>query len=285
MKTPLHNLFAHFSILCFRANLKIVLSLPILGLMLLLASCEKRGNLCSQVTTPGYYEHGFKILEPLADTLMETDTAYTNRLLAFKGNANYNNISWTIGNDPRRFSTQIVRLTFPSTGRVTAKLSAEGENRNCQLVQFTKEGAVELVKDDGTVVSPLRGDYLGYNTDNPIDTFTVSIKFWKGSRYPFWSEGAYSVDNLPKGHKDTTKEINGLRRPEIEGIFPRATGYKNIAINETGFWFLQHIKGYGQLKRGIRDTLVFNYTQLDTLRVNQTGQYVYFRKKFVGIRK
>ena len=159
-----------------------------------------------------------------------------------------------------------------------------GINKFCTPEQFTKTMPFVFLNDNGTIISPIVGSYHGYNIDKPSDTFTVSIKFWIGVRYPWWSNGAYSVENLPKGYFDTTQNFNGYKRPEIKGIIS-SNGYKNIAIDKSGYWPATGIKGYGNLKRGINDTLQFAYTVIDTIKFNQTGKLSFSKKTFLGLKK
>jgi hypothetical protein len=252
-----------------------------ISLTTLIICCRKKEVACNNSAGGNF---GFKSYEFVLDTILETDTSFANRDIVFKANSNYSNIAWTIGNDPRTFTTSSVNLKFISPDNIMVKLNAVGINKNCTSEQFTKAIPFVLLDDGGSIKSPLIGSYKGYNTDKPNDTFTVSIKFWVGSRYPWWSNGAYSVDNLPKGYIDSTQNINGISIPEIKGIIA-STGYKNIAIDKSGNFPALGVKGYGNLKRGTVDTLLFSYSIIDTLKFSQTGQLSYIKKTFLGVKK
>lgn len=227
---------------------------------------------------------GFYIGEYVKDTFMQTDTSFTNREIIFNANENYDSISWKIGDDPRRFTNKAVALRFLTTENLSATLSAHRLNSDCSHTPFTSTQSLVLLTDNGTVISPLVGEYHGYNTDRPSDTFTVAVRFWKDPRYTWWSTGAYSIDNLPKGYRDTTKNINGVPVHEITGIIS-ATGYKNMAYDLSGTIPAAGIKGYATLRRGLPDTLMANYTLIDTARLLHTGQLVYLKKQFIGLKK
>lgn len=246
-----------------------------------LSSCKRNNEICNPSLNGNF---DFQIYEYVLDTILETDTAYINKDIFFKTNPAFTNTSWTIGNDPRIFTTNIVNLKFFNPENINVKLSATGINKFCSSEQFTVSKPFVLLDDNGTIKSPLIGTYQGYNSDKPSDTFTISIKFWFGLRYPWWGNGAYSVENLPKGYVDSTQNFNGFNRPEIKGIIA-STGYKNIAIDKSGYFPAAGIKGYGNLRRGLADTLLFTYTIIDTLKFNQTGQLEYLKKIFKGIKK
>lgn len=247
----------------------------------MLAGCKKNEVGCSSSLTGKF---GFTIYEAVLDSIFATDTSFANREIVFKTNGHYSNILWKIGDDPRSFVSPRIALKFLNPENITVQLRAVGSNKTCDIEEFFSTSGITLLPSDGSIKSPMVGSYRGYNVDNPQDTFTVSIKFWHGARYPWWSDGAYSVENLPRGYSDTTKEINGIRVPEIKGIVATA-GYKNIAIDQSGNYPASGIKGYGNLRRGGSDTLYFSYSLMDTLRLVQTGQFSYIKKEFLGIKE
>lgn len=249
--------------------------------LILLIRCTRNKEQCnenSQSIT------GFNIAEFVLDSAMQADTAFTNRDILFKTNSSYSNIIWKIGDDPRLFTNSVVSLKFLSPGSIVSTLSAQQLNSSCQYESFTSSGQVVLLPDDGSIQSPLVGEYHGFNTDSPSDTFTVAVRYWAGARYPWWPTGAYSVDNLPHGYLDTTQNFNGYSRPEIKGIIV-SNSYKNMAFDKSGNIPAAGIKGYASLKRGLSDTLIANYTLIDTARFTNTGQLTYLRKTFIGIKK
>lgn len=249
-------------------------------ILLVLSNCSKKKDVCNVSATSNF---GFKAYEYVLDTALLTDTSFVNRDIVFKTNSAYSNISWKIGGDPRIFTNSSVRLKFLTPENLTITLKGDAVNQFCNTEQLTGTMPFVLLDDNGLIQSPLVGYYHGYNVDKPSDTFTVAIKFWFGTRYPWWSSGAYSVENLPKGFIDSTQNFNGYSRPEIRGIIS-STGYKNIAIDKSGNFSAAGIKGYGSLRRGARDSLLFNYTIIDTARFNQTGQLTYIKKSFFGIK-
>lgn len=253
----------------------------LLLITVILAGCSREKNACPAYTGKSF---GFNIYEVIQDTILPTDTAFAGRPVYFKSNSDYQQINWTVGGDPRIFTTPTINLQFSSPTELNVRLKALDYLPTCTQQEFASQKHMVILPADGTVQSPLVGQYKGINQDKPHDSFTVSIKFWKGDRYPFWSTGAYSVENLPQGFVDSTQNFNGLLRPEVKGIIA-TTGYYNIGIDRSGNYPAQGIKGYGSLRRGASDSLIVNYTLMDTAWFTQTGQFRYFSKTFIGIKK
>lgn len=249
-------------------------------IIILLAGCKKSDDSCK------YYsgiEAGFNSYEYVLDTVLQTDTSFVDKDIFFKTNETYSTVLWNIGADPRTFNTQSVNLRFSVPENLDVTLKGTSVDQYCNPQNFAQTKPFVVLENNGLVKSPLIGSYKGYNIGNPNDTFTVIIKFWIGARYNWWNNGAYSVENLPKGYIDTTQNFNGYSRPEIKGIIA-STGYKNIAIDKHDNFYASGIKGYGGLKRGAIDTLLFNYKIIDTLKFNQTGQISYLQKTFIGLK-
>lgn len=225
------------------------------------------------------YKGDFTILEEVGDTLLPTDTCYAYRRIRFNASKDFITFNWVVGDPINTFSTRSFDLAFSGSNKINVKLNG--------LLRDKKDTSISktlVIYQPRELTSPLVGSYLGSNTDNLKDTFTVSIRYWFGSRYPWWSDGAYSIDNLPKNYRDTTQNFNEYYRPEIEGIVS-STGYKNLFFDKTANIPAQGIKGYASLHRGIRDTLIVNYTVLDMQKYNLDNSLVTIKKQFVGIKK
>lgn len=253
----------------------------IITLFIFLSSCKKNKDTCYQYTGKKF---GFNTFEFVLDTLMQSDTVYTDNDIFIKANENYSNIKWKIGNDPRLFMSSTVNLRFSDPELINISIKALSFNQSCNTEEKEYSNVLAVLPNDGSKVSPLVGDYVGYNADNPKDTFSVKIKYWFGQRYNWWSNGAYSVENLPKGYLDSTQNWNGYQRPEVTGIIA-STGYKNLAIDKSGNLLSLGIKGYASLRSGIRDSLLFTYSIIDTAALNRSGQLVYLQKKYIGLKK
>lgn len=258
----------------------IIIIFGILTFYILQTSC----NSCKKEAAciPTYQSQvGFNCCEVLKDTFLPTDTAYINRLLVFQANKFNDSIKFKIGDDPRIFNSNFVSLFFRDQQTIKVNYNAIFNN-GCQTTIDSLTKSITLVQDDTNHISPLVGSYLGYNTDNPNDTFSIAIKFWIGPRYPWWQRGTYTLDNLPKGYKDAgTRTFNGYSRPEITGL-DISVGYKNLTVNESNTIPPQGIKGYASLKRGSPDTLIFNYRLEEYL---PNFQIKYHQKQFIGIKK
>lgn len=218
------------------------------------------------------------VLESVGDTLLPSDTCYSTRLVSFQCTKNFINPQWIIGEYTYSQGVRSVNLIFP-----------EPDHINITFTGHLSQTKDTVIKKQVTIVnasehiSPLVGQYLGYNTDLKNDTFRIRIEYWFGSRYMWWLNGAYSISNLPRNYKDTTQNFNGYTRPEIQGIIA-STGYRNMSFDKSGNILASGIKGYASLKRGLRDTLVINYTVLDSLKYHQNNLISYIKKTFVGIR-
>lgn len=244
-------------------------------------SCTKTTKPCNSIQSERI---GFDICEKIADTLLPTDTAYENYSIFFKSNENYRNIKWKIGEDTRSFSEPLVNIIFSNPEDINVKLSAYQANPCDAGKDTTVSKSFTILKDDGTIISPIVGKYIGYEKGNESKLFVIELKYWFGSRYPWWQKGAYSIHNLPNGFKDSTQNFNGAFRPEIDGIVV-SNGYKNFSFNKSGFIPALGIKGAGSLKRGAMDSLIINYSVIDTAIYKQSGTISYLLKKFIGIRQ
>ena len=240
-----------------------------------MCACKKN----DKVLTVAHYKGDFSILEEVGDTSLVSDTCYSLRRITFKASRDFITFNWKIGNISNTFITPSFDFVFPESDQFDIKLHGLLLNR-----QDTAISKLLVIYQPRELISPLVGNYLGHNIDNINDTFTISINYWFGERYPWWKDGAYSIRNLPKGYKDSTQNFNGYNRPEIQGIVS-ATGYKNLAFDKSGNIPAQGIKGYASLHRGISDSLIINYKVLDTQKFNSDNSIIYINKQFIGLKK
>jgi hypothetical protein len=231
------------------------------------------------VTNPKKLQPDFSIYEQVGDTLLPSDTCYALSKVTFAASDGFRDYKWVVGNPANTFYTKSFSLTFDGAEDIQVQLS--GNFANQPSVSLSKQLTIYYPTQR---VSPLVGQFRGHNTNAPNDTFTVSVDYWFGQRYPWWSQGAYSISNLPKGFTDTTQNFNGSYRPEITGIIS-STGYKNMAFDRSGNIPAQGIKGYATIKRGQQDTLVVHYTTIDMAYYNATQKIQLIEKQFIGIRK
>lgn len=265
----------------FKTTKKLKMKLiSLLFIIIVVGSCKKSNNDCLGNINS---KIGFQIYEQVGDTLLPTDTAYEGANIFFKTDESYSNIKWKIGNDPREFNTPIVNLRFNKEETITTTLNAIAVSM-CQPKIDVSQQAFSIIRNDGSKVSPIVGTFIGSNVDDLSDSFIVEVKFWYGTRYSWWNNGAYSIHNLPYGYKDSSQNFNGFVRPEIDGIVC-SNGYKNLSLDKSGFIPAKGIKGYCILKQGIKDTLLINYTVIDIVKYNQNRLITYITKKFIGLRK
>lgn len=250
------------------------------GLLIFFWSCRKTEKLdCASVQqSPVIIE----TLESVGDTLLNTDTAFTNRRIYFQTKGSYRNINWTVGADPRNFNAILFSLVFLNSEMLSVSLSANEDTR-CGNYNRSGTKILTIVPGDGSIVSPLKGKYKGFIVGKESDLFDVEIKFWRSPKYTWASEGFYSIHNLPRGFKDTTREINGVPCPELDGVecYP---GYHNMAYNTFNNVRTMGLKGVASIRRNPSDTLHLSFTTFDTAIYRQTGRFVYVNQKFIGIK-
>lgn len=240
-----------------------------------LVSCNKP-QLYEKPTSP---TSNFSIMESVGDTLLPTDTCYSLRLVSFQATKEIRNPKWIIGGTSYASNSSNIDLIFQTRNEIDIKLMGSLFDNTDTIIE--KHLTILNPRD---IISPLAGEYLGSNIDSKSDTFRVSINYWFGSRYSWWSNGAYSITNLPNNYKDKTQNFNGFQRPEIKGIIA-STGYKNMAFDKSGNILASCIKGYASIKRGFSDTLIINYRILDTSKYYHNGILSYLDKTFIGIKK
>ncbi|HMQ48926.1 MAG TPA: hypothetical protein PKA00_15755 [Saprospiraceae bacterium] len=123
----------------------------------------------------------------IADTLMEGYRAY----FAAKNRENIERYEWKIGSDPRTFEGPHLELDFYDfEGNVTVRLVTHAKNKNdCLNASELTDTAYQdfTVVDLGYYGSPIFGEYLGANEDNPAETYTVTLigegpDLWQSSR-------------------------------------------------------------------------------------------------------
>ena len=102
---------------------------------LVIFSCVKNRN-----TAKCYDENsnfGFTINELVADTVLQTDTVFQNRLTFFKANENYTNLKWTFDGN-HLYTDRVINLLFPIATKVSVNLSATIVH--CNSYQYHIEG-------------------------------------------------------------------------------------------------------------------------------------------------
>jgi hypothetical protein len=246
----------------------------VLAYSISVTSCDRKEVLC-----PTLENFGFTINEKVGAYFIPSDSVYEKATILFKTNESFKNTVWKIGSGQRQYSGDEVQLFFPSPDDIAINLRATTVS-SCNIMGKTASAQLHILSSE--LKSPLKGNYIGTNEDSPGTVFSVSIKFWRGERYSWWPEGAFSVHNLPEGYKDSSQNFNGMRRPEIDGIVC-SNSYKTISFNKGGNISAQGLKGYGFLSNN-NDSIIIRYEVLDTTKLNQSSTIKYISKTFRGKR-
>jgi hypothetical protein len=198
-------------------------------------------------------------------------------------NTSFDSLRWIVGNSQNTSTQRAYQLAFgmPETG---IEVQLTGYKRNTALNCFPGVPDIQTVKKTFSVVAPdnnipITGSFFGYNTDNPADTFTITIRFEPDRNW-------LVVKNFPKGNMGYPY---GILPPSIQayvGIAPKFYGYNYILFdNENGS---VSTPGFGPLN-GIakvtgRNQVEINYQQFMTK--DALGSWTNPKqRKFTGVRK
>ena len=184
-----------------------------LSILISLLSCRKNNHdPCLNAVQPVL---SFNIREVVYDSSYVTDTMYSHNAVIFETVGEYDSVKWNIGSDPRifkeaRFVYASGRFTGIPVGQLEIKLTAyKAPNVKCYpddkgIYSASKTLTIVDAYTKGSLTkSPLLGHYHGYNTDNPLDTFTVRIEYFDSAKYDlthFGRQNFYWISNLPKGY-------------------------------------------------------------------------------------
>jgi len=240
---------------------------------LLLYGCKKNdNNPCDGKTLP---VAEFEVKEVVGDTAFTADTVFRNNLVRFEALTRYESVTWKIGNDSRVFTTPDFTLSFyRELGKYSVEFRGTNPPSSCfpndsGIYKGTKQFVVvEQIEKPILTISPLIGRYHGFSSDNPTDTFTVTIKYFDSTKYNILYTGSqnfYYLNNLPNGFTDFTSD-RAMRYPELQHGIKMQMGYKSFAYDYASCF----TAGKGWLSN---DTLYVLY-----------GNSVCGRKKFIGTR-
>ena len=241
-------------------------------------SCKKNNtvaeNPCSNQVP---FKADFTMLEKVGDSSYSTDTALAPGYISFKAKGTYDSVKWTIGGPQNTFTNKDVRLYFDQPqGKIDVTfIGYKRPNLTC----FPNEKSSDTITKSLVVAAknrdvPFVGHYVGYNTDNPTDTFSVWIKYHN-------SNWGYFVKNIPKGCPGYTNPSDG-GYPLNVGL-EVAVGYKLFQFGR-GSMSCNTVYGYGALSK-LNDTLSIQY-----LFYPRTGTGAFdfgpqTKKTFIGVRK
>jgi hypothetical protein len=245
--------------------------------LLVVLGCKKRieVNPCEGLEPPTA-EFYFK--EVLTDTAFYADTIFRNNYVNFVASKTYQTVQWEIGSDPRDFTSANFNLSFHNilgtlnihfTGRATPNTQCFPADNG--IYTGTKKLTVlEQFEKPFLTISPMVGRYTGAFTNNPNDTFTVSIDYFDSTKYDVTLTGGknfYWISNMPKGFRDTTSEP-ARQYPELRyGQRPKM-GYKSLQFGHGSS--IRSGKGSANLDNDILKVYYYN---------SLTGRQIFIGKR------
>lgn len=254
------------------------LSLLLLLTLLSFSSCKKQKVNPSPCAGKVRQEADFVIKEHVGHRTFSADTVFRDNYVTFEAIGDFESVEWKIGDDPRKFTTEEVTLSFHQfLGTIDIYLKAfKKPDTKC----FTDDDGVYELTKTLTVVeqfdkafltkSPLIGRYKGYNEGSPKDTFTVRVEYFDDEKYStgtFGTHNFYWLSNLPKDFFwDGGSQAYG--NPELHQGQQMDMGYKTFSVGTN----TQCSAGTGWLSN-------------DTLYVDYGIDAGNCKKRFIGIRQ
>ncbi|WP_416439418.1 hypothetical protein [Phnomibacter sp. MR] len=228
---------------------RFALAIVMMG-MLLSSKCSKDPitvppDPCAGITP---FKADFVMLEEVGDTSFQVfDSAIINRFISFKAVGQYDSVKWEIGNSQNVFKKSSVSLYFNVLeNRIPVKFTGYNtKGANCFPATPTVQTVTKYLTIVPETLAAAIGKFHGYNTDNPADTFTITLQ---RSPYDLY------VKNLPKG---------------CEGYFPSqgytyyllgviaAQGFNGFVSKGTPAWLCGKLEARGYLVN--KDTIMIHY--------------------------
>jgi len=260
--------------------MRLQLTAILLSIILISAKCSRDDDLpfdaCKDKVA---FKADFTIEEKIGDTSFITNRALAPGYLFFKAKGEYDSVRWFIG-DPQNTSTRFNHVLYFEQAEGNVQVTFIGY-RKPKTQCFPNEKTIDTLKKTVTIVprdnkAAIVGRYLGYNTNNPSDTFSVYIN--ADNSVGIWQ---YFVKNLPK---NCPGAFSGSDAP------PRFIGLNVSAGNfafsiDNGSTVCRAVIGFGYLKT--YDTLTINYT---VTPMSSGPPFIYYENErkeftFIGIRK
>ncbi|MCC6761348.1 MAG: hypothetical protein IT252_09035 [Chitinophagaceae bacterium] len=202
---------------------RFALAIVVMG-MLLSSKCSKDPipevpDPCADITP---FKADFEMLEEVGDTSFQVfDSAIINRFITFKAVGQYDSVKWEIGNSQNVFKKNSVSLYFNVLeNRIPVKFTGyNAKGGDCFPATPSVQTVTKYLSIMPETSTAIVGDYLGYNSDNPTDTFTITFQLNKN--------GLGFLKNLPKGCSGYESNSSGYWDFNI--------GLSNIAYGTNGF--------------------------------------------------
>ena len=209
--------------------------------------CKEKVNPCKnqQATSADFIIEEILFTDqnhPEKNVLVETDLVNGSNLVRFRSKQEFDEYTWLIGSEvihEKSFS----RKYFPENSKIEVTLIGKRKpNKQC----FPNDDGIDTVKKIfSTIAKDLNLEqkhaYHGYNTDNPLDTFTIQLAYWHRQ----YNEWFLRMNNFPKGWNDnddffiggkTWYYLNTLGssiNPGLEAFIEFSNDNKFVTINYT----------------------------------------------------
>lgn len=260
--------------------MKLKFTTILLSIIFISAKCRRDNDLpydpCKDKLA---FKADFTIEEKIGDTSVVTNKALAPGYVFFKAKGEYDSVRWFIGGS-QNTSTRLNHVLYFQQAEGDVEVTMIGYRKpNTQC--FPNDKAVDTLKKTITIVNrdqkaTIVGRYLGYNTNNPSDTFSVYVN--ADNSVGIWQ---YFVKNLPK---NCPGAFSGSDAP------PRLIGLNVSAGNsafsiDNGSTVCRTVIGFGYLKS--HDSLIINYTATPMSSGPPFTHYENERNNFtfIGVRK
>lgn len=139
----------------------------------------------------------FSIYENVSDSLFVADTVLQYNTIVFEADENYTTYEWTVGDDPRTFTSRKFALNFQQpVGKIEVTLKV---TKAPDLKCFPDDDGTDVLTKSVVVIdwrnSLTIGEYIGSNVSKPSDQFEVKIT----RELDVNSHPIYNLVNINKG--------------------------------------------------------------------------------------
>lgn len=252
-----------------------------ISVVLLSAKCRKEPGIiidpCKDKTA---FKADFVIEEKVGDTSYITDKALAPGYIYFKAKGVYDSVRWYIGGTQNTSTKKSHVLYFeqPEDNIEVTFIGYKKPDMQCfpnDKATDTMHKTLHILPRNQT--ASIVGRFLGYNTNNPADTFSVYIN--ADNSIGFWD---YFVKNLPKNCPGYTT---------VSESYPLNIGL-NVSVGNSAFRLYDDVSvvcasvtGFGYLQNN--DSLIIDYSSIPVSNppVPYTPAGPREQLRFIGVRK
>jgi hypothetical protein len=168
----------------------------------------------------------FTIYENVSDSLFAADTVLQYNGIVFEADENYTRYEWTVGDDPRTFTSKRFALNFQQpVGRIDVTLKVtKAPNLKC----FPEDDGSDVLTKSLVVIdwrnSLTIGEYVGSNVSKPTELFEVKItREFDVNNHPI-----YNLENINRGCLDTWTSGRGAKVYQFDDLVWYGDGCKGV---------------------------------------------------------